>query len=75
MSPNELLSSALASLVAGGARFAPPAYLDPGSGSILLQILVAGILGGLFAVKAFWGRIKARLTRRPGDEEKGEGSE
>jgi hypothetical protein len=44
---------------------APRAYLDPGSGSILLQLLVAGILGGLFVARSFWGKIKARLTGKP----------
>jgi len=34
------------------------AYLDPGSGSYLFQILIAALVGGLFAVKIFWGRIK-----------------
>ena len=30
------------------------AYLDPGSGSYLLQIGLAALLGTLFAVKLFW---------------------
>lgn len=34
------------------------AYLDPGSGSYLLQLLIAGILGSLFVVRASWDRIK-----------------
>ncbi len=34
------------------------AYLDPGSGSYLLQVLVAGLLGASFAAKRFWGDIK-----------------
>jgi hypothetical protein len=34
------------------------AYLDPGSGSFLLQVLVAGLLGASFAVRRFWGDIK-----------------
>lgn len=35
-------------------------YLDPGSGSLLVQLLAAGLLGsiGIF-IKIFWGRIKA----------------
>ncbi len=33
------------------------AYLDPGTGSYLFQILIAALVGGLFAVKIFWGRI------------------
>ena len=34
------------------------AYLDPGSGSYLLQLLIAGLLGSLFVVRASWGKIK-----------------
>jgi len=39
------------------------AYLDPGSGSFLLQLLLAGILGGLFVVKMSWSRIKGFFRR------------
>ena len=35
------------------------AYLDPGTGSYILQMLLAGILGALFALKVFWKRIVA----------------
>ncbi len=65
MNPSVMLHDALVNLIPLAAKTSPRAYLDPGSGSILLQLLVAGILGGLFAARAFWGRIKARLTRRP----------
>ena len=35
-------------------------YLDPGSGSLLVQLLAAGLLGGIgIFLKMFWGRIKA----------------
>jgi hypothetical protein len=34
------------------------AYLDPGSGSFLLQILLAALLGGLFVLRSYWGRVK-----------------
>jgi hypothetical protein len=35
-------------------------YLDPGSGSLLVQLLAAGLLGGIaLLLKMFWGRIKA----------------
>ena len=34
------------------------AYLDPGSGSFILQMLIAGLLGVLFSIKMMWGRIK-----------------
>ena len=39
------------------------AYLDPGSGSYLLQIIVAGILSSLFLVKTYWHKIKSVFTR------------
>ncbi len=35
------------------------AYLDPGTGSYVLQMVLAGIAAALFAVKLFWVRIKA----------------
>ena len=31
------------------------AYLDPGSGSLLLQVLIAGLLSGLFFLKSSLG--------------------
>ena len=34
------------------------AYLDPGSGSVLLQLLIAALLGVGIAVRAYWGKIK-----------------
>lgn len=52
--------------------FIPPlrahAYLDPGSGSFLLQLLIAGLVGAAFIIKGFWGKIKAFFRR--GDESK-----
>ena len=39
------------------------AYLDPGTGSYIFQILIAGLVGGLFAIKIFWKRIKAFLKK------------
>ena len=33
------------------------AYIDPATGSFILQALVAGFLGALFALKMFWHRI------------------
>jgi len=35
------------------------AYIDPGSGSYILQLLIAGALGGLYAIKVFWSQIKS----------------
>jgi len=33
-------------------------YLDAGTGSIIIQALIAGSLGALVALKIFWSRIK-----------------
>jgi hypothetical protein len=35
------------------------AYVDPSTGSILIQVLVAGALGAAFTVKQWWGRVAA----------------
>jgi hypothetical protein len=36
----------------------PAVYLDPGSGSFLIQLLLGGLVGLILIVKTFWGRIK-----------------
>jgi hypothetical protein len=38
------------------------AYLDPGTGSYILQLIMAGLLGALLALKVFWRNIKAYLS-------------
>lgn len=37
------------------------AYLDPGSGGILLQLLFGGVAGLLAVVKLYWSSIKTRF--------------
>lgn len=39
------------------------AYLDPGTGSYLLQLGLASVLGASYAVKHFWSRLKGIFTR------------
>ena len=41
------------------------AYIDPGTGSYLIQLLLGVVLGGAFAVKAFWSRIKQLFNGSP----------
>ena len=38
-------------------------YLDPGSGSFLIQLLIAGLAGAGLAIAISWGRIKRLFTR------------
>lgn len=33
------------------------AYIDPGTGSYVIQIVIAAVVGGAFAIKAFWQKI------------------
>ena len=37
--------------------------IDPGTGSFILQLLVAGLFGGLLAIKLFWNNIKSFFRR------------
>ena len=39
------------------------AYIDPGTGSYLFQLLMAGLFVGIFGVRVLWGRIKAFSKR------------
>lgn len=46
-------------------HFAPLPYLDPGSGSFLIQLLIAALLGLGVAIRASWGRIKGWFGAKP----------
>lgn len=39
------------------------AYIDLGSGSFMLQMLLAGVFASLFAVKMMWRRLTDRASR------------
>lgn len=40
------------------------AYLDPGTGSMLLQLLLGGIAGAFMVIKLYWARFKDFFSRR-----------
>ena len=48
-----------------GAIYVQPvsAYLDPGGGSLIIQFLLASIVGILFVIRQFWGRIISFIKR------------
>lgn len=46
-------------------------YIDPGSGSYLIQAIIAGVLGFLFYFKNLWRRIRS-FFRKETPEEKPE---
>jgi hypothetical protein len=37
-------------------------YIDSGTGSYLVQMLLAGALGASFMAKAFWGMLRSKLA-------------
>ena len=36
-------------------------YLDPGTGSIMIQLLIAIFVGGLVAIRIFWTKIRTKF--------------
>lgn len=40
------------------------AYLDPGTGSMILQVVLGGIAGAAVMLKLYWGQFKALFNRR-----------
>jgi hypothetical protein len=38
-------------------------YIDPGSGSYLVQMIIAGVLAGLFYFKNLWWKVKSFFTK------------
>jgi hypothetical protein len=55
---------------AGGVADGPRlAYLDPGSGSFILQALVAMLAGAVVAINAYWTKIKSLLGFSKADKD------
>ena len=42
-------------------------YLDPGAGSIILQAVIAALIGTTAAIKIYWRRISAFISKRRKD--------
>ncbi len=53
-SSNSLLSVMLLPLVLLNVR----EYIDPGTGSLVLQVLIGSLIGGFFLIKVFWSKIR-----------------
>ena len=39
------------------------AYIDPGSGSYFMQLLIAGLLAGLYSLKIYWAKVRGFLGK------------
>lgn len=38
------------------------AYIDPGTGAMLIQGLIGTVVGGLFVIRLYWRKIKSFVT-------------
>lgn len=63
----QIKSVTLLALLLGAIILACPprahAYLDPGTGSYLIQVILAALLGGAVALKLFWRNISGFFRR------------
>ena len=39
-------------------------YLDPGASSVIVQVIIAGLIGVAAVVRLYWSRIKAFIASR-----------
>ncbi len=44
------------------------AYLDPGSGSMLLQLLLGGVAGLVVVIKLYWHRLLVKFGIRKNED-------
>lgn len=71
-------TSRLAVLLLAGAYALVPetahAYLDPGSGSYIFQMILAVLVSAVFALKVYWKKLTSFLSQLvSGGESKNEG--
>jgi len=61
----QCVSSASHYVIAANATVsaARPPYLDPGTGSLVIQILIGSMVGGLVGARLFWKRIVGSFSR------------
>lgn len=46
------------------------AYLDAGTGSYAIQVIIGAVFGGAYAVKSFGGRVVARFKKPQAEAKK-----
>jgi len=45
------------------------AYLDPGSGSFIIQLIIASLVGAGFLLRGYWSKLIGRFRGTTGDED------
>ncbi len=61
---NWITAFALSAIVLLMAAGSAQAYLDPGTGGMILQAIVGAIVGGLITLKLYWAKIKNYFASR-----------
>lgn len=51
---NSIVVAAIISVASSEPAFA---YIDPGTGSMILQGIIGGVAGGLFIMRTYWARV------------------
>jgi hypothetical protein len=51
------------------------AYLDPGSGSLIVQMLIAAIVGGGLLLRTFWSKLTGKSKKAEEDMDETEKDE
>jgi hypothetical protein len=64
MRTNILLAALAIYAVSIGNAFA---YLDPGTGSIIVQGVIGAIAGGLVVARMYWAKLKGFFARKTAD--------
>jgi hypothetical protein len=59
----------LSPLIETAPKLSGHAYLDPGSGSFILQLLIAAFLGGAFMLRRFWSKVFGLFRKGSPQEE------
>jgi hypothetical protein len=64
---NRAMTVALLTILTVAIANPAQAYLDPGTGSMILQIILGGVAGILVAGKLYWTRLKGFLGLSKGE--------
>ena len=60
-------------LLFGGSFFIDAfAYIDPGSGSMFIQVIIGALVGVGIAIKMYWEKIKFKLSMMKSSKSKDE---
>lgn len=64
----QVFGAAMAAAFVGISTSSAYAYLDPGTGSMILQVLLGGVAGLALAGKLYWHKLLSLVGLRKSDE-------